>query len=160
MLKPFPLHNHTYPMSVLLGWADRGELLLEAPYQRGHVWGEKRQANLIRSIMLGMPISNIILNDRLEAGGLETAGFVVVDGKQRCTALLRWMRGELQVPGDWFGLPAKTICWHDLSKPQQLKFGNRGLAAMLGQLPTLEDEEEVYDLVNFGGVPHGEFDTD
>jgi len=73
------------------------ELVLDAPYQRGHVWGTERQRNFIKSLTMGLPTGAIFLNRR----SIDEPD-IVIDGKQRLTAANTWLRGDLPVPADWF----------------------------------------------------------
>ena len=40
---------------------------LNPSYQRGHVWGVERKRNLIKSMLMGLPIGAIIVNNRFKA---------------------------------------------------------------------------------------------
>lgn len=146
------------PVDVFQYFKNEGYLELNPPYQRGDVWGPIRRRNLIRSILLGVPIPSIILNDRFAARwGEEIA---VIDGKQRITAILEFLAGRVPVPAEWFGLGDGDVSYTDLPLPDQRRFRNHPLQVCEGQLRTLEEEQEVFDLVNFGGVPQGESDYD
>ena len=63
-----------------------GELLLNPSYQRDSVWPDKMSTALIDSILRGIPLPSIILNQRRETDKSE-----IVDGKQRLTAILRFI---------------------------------------------------------------------
>ncbi len=62
------------------------KLNLTPTYQRGDVWGTKDRQALIESILRGIPLPSIIL---LRMGG--QTPHEVVDGKQRLTAILRFV---------------------------------------------------------------------
>lgn len=158
MIERLKLSTTNRPIDVIRHWAAEGALLLSPPYQRGDVWGPVRQRNLIRSVLLGIPIPSIIINDRL---GAETwaddYSIAVIDGKQRITALLAFLDDVLEVPGEWFGLTG-PVKWSGLSVVQQRFFKNTPLGFTEGRLPSLAAEQEVFDLVNFGGLAQGETD--
>jgi hypothetical protein len=59
---------------------------LNPSYQRGNVWSDKESAELIDSVLRGIPLPSIILNKRKGQRTLE-----IVDGKQRLTAILRFI---------------------------------------------------------------------
>ena len=67
MLTRLRLSQTARPVEVIRYWHSENAMELNAPYQRGDVWGEVRQRNLIRSILLGIPIPSIIINDRATA---------------------------------------------------------------------------------------------
>lgn len=88
----------------------RENLDINPPYPRGAVWGTRRKQNLIRSLMAGIPIAAVILNDRaVRFEGHDAASdpfYAVVDGKQRITAIQEFADGKFEVPGEWFGRTA------------------------------------------------------
>jgi hypothetical protein len=159
MLERLRLSSTHRPCDVILYWSEKDHLLLSPPYQRGLVWGHKRKVNLIRSLLLGVPIPSIVVNDRFAAGwGEEIA---VIDGKQRMTTLLEWFKGTLGVPAEWFGVVGDEnglVHFPYLPLPIQRHLKNYPLPFTEAQLPSLEAEREVFDLINFGGVPQGESD--
>ena len=176
----------TQSMARALSWfehiadGDESELDVDQPYQRGDVWDDNRRRLLIRSLMQGVPIGAITVNDRFAAGFHEPAYgparteanrnwvFAVIDGKQRFTTFVRWLRSELTVPASWF--PASEIlCQEDtvdgphvrlngLEAPQRRHFRNYSVAVVEAKVRTLDDERTIFDLINFGGVPQGETD--
>ena len=159
MLESLRLNNNNRPLSVVKHWRDEGDLKLDCEYQRGDVWGPTRQINLIRSLLLGIPISAIVVNDRLQGNwpGDDMAIYAVIDGKQRLTAILKFLDGELAVPGEWFNLDGE-ITFDKLPLSTRRRFKNKPIPFCEAALPTIEMEQEVFELVNFGGVSQGETD--
>lgn len=147
------------PVEVINYWRTSEGLLLDAPYQRGDVWGNIRRRNLIRSILLGIPIPSIIINDRASAGWDELITCAVIDGKQRITAIMMFLTDQLDVPSEWFGIEGNSLLFSELPVARQRGFRNHPIPFCEGQLPSLEAEREVFELVNFGGVPQGESDS-
>lgn len=159
MLKRMSLYASNRPVDVIRFWRDENYLDLNAPYQRGDVWGKKRRVNLIRSVILGVPIPSIVINDRMKAGWKkDDFSIIVIDGKQRITSILMFLDSELEVPGDWFGMTEDVVTFDKLPIVNQRNFKGAALAFSEGALPSLKMEREVFDLVNFGGVPQGESD--
>jgi len=159
MLQRLSLTSKHRPLDVIKHWSESGHLFLDPPYQRGLVWGNRRKVNLIRSILLGIPIPSITVNDRFEAGwgGLE-APMAVIDGKQRITAVMDFLNNNLSVPGEWFGVESDLVLFGDLTVPQQRSFRHTPMTFSEAVLPSEDAEREVFDLINFGGVPQGESD--
>jgi hypothetical protein len=144
-------------ISVLKYWNDELLLELSPPYQRGDVWGETRQRNLIKSLLIGIPIASLIVNDRWAAQWSEK--FAVIDGKQRITAILKFFNNELRVPAEWFDLDLEgDIVYSDLPINKQRFFSFLTIGISEGALPSIEAEREVFELVNFGGVAQGDSD--
>jgi hypothetical protein len=160
MLGEMRLNQTNRPCDIVLYWSEdrSGGLILNPPYQRGDVWGPTRRRNLIKSMLLGIPIPSMIINDRFAADWPEDQGVAVIDGKQRITTLLMFFNNTLTVPGNWFGDSRDWIRFNELSEGQQRRFQNKPLPFSEGRLPDLAAEQQVFDLVNFGGLRQGEID--
>jgi hypothetical protein len=159
---------------------ERGQMLLDAPYQRGSVWTEDQQVALVRSWTMGLPIPAVIINDRTTGAWLDAnpqdrhgagVGYAVIDGKQRILTAVAWLRGALAVPASWFppnhiGSTEPTddgpyVRYTSLTNVGQRFAENRCvLACAEGQLATVEQEAEVYLLLNGGGTPQTGADMD
>lgn len=176
-LEHLSLSHGTRVADAFAGWrADnaeatdplRGGLELNAPYQRGEVWTVDQQRLLIKSFLLGAPVPAVIVNNRMDAGfrhpdGREDWRFAVVDGKQRVTAVLAWLDGELAIPASW--LPAerveRTVGTGDgpyVTRSGLTTAGDRLLRSRMqlpvaeAHLPSLREEAELFLLVNRGGT--------
>ncbi len=149
-----------------------GDLDLDAPYQRGHVWDVGRQRNLFRSGLQGIPIPAVIINDR--SGWPELQNRVdlpwdsCIDGKQRITAMKAWVDGELALPATWFesrmlDCPASTpnVTVNDLSLTGRRYIESRMMIGVArSNVPTVEEEAEIYLLVNASGVEQSDTDLE
>lgn len=140
---------------------------MDQPYQRGLVWGVTRKRNLIKSILMGVPIPAIVVNDRFGAGftnpGYSQARnwmYAVVDGKQRITAVQQFMDGIFGIPGEWVDAGPGIVLCTELGLPFQRGLRNVPLPVAEGHFKTLAQEQELFDLINFGGVAQGEVDED
>lgn len=142
----------------------RDQLDLNPPYQRGVVWGTKRKRNLIRSLLSGIPVPSIVINDRsirFDGWNPEDDPFyVIVDGKQRITAIRDFVDGKFTVPGHWFDVAAEDIRFSDLEISERRRFMHRPIAVSEAKLATLAEEKEMFGLINFGGLDQGEVDDD
>jgi hypothetical protein len=101
---------------------EEGELILRPDWQRYYVWSNKQASQLIESIFLKLPIPLIYL--ALEEDGT----YSVVDGQQRLTALIEYVRNkklgpQKQTDLKLSGLEVLTSLngkrFTDLTKPQQ-----------------------------------------
>lgn len=153
------------------GYASRYNV--DTPYQRGHVWGEERKRNLIRSLLIGIPTGIIVVNYRGEnAAAFEAVGldfrqshcFAVIDGKQRITALRDFTADRFAVPAEWFEErmvqegAGEMVRYSDLTEVGKRRFGNQPLSVATTHVASIEEEKEVFELINFGGLAQGESD--
>lgn len=76
----------TWQIYMFKDRANASGLELNPSYQRGNVWSDKESSELIDSVLRGIPLPSIILNQRKGDETLE-----IVDGKQRLTAILRFI---------------------------------------------------------------------
>lgn len=133
---------------------------LDAPYQRGNVWGVERQRKLIESMMLGIPIGTVIINRRHWLANDDR--YQVVDGKQRITAIWDFVDGKYGVPAEWFGDCAAHLCglvtYDDLPDRARRMVTAMSVPVVECNLDGIDEESELFDRVNFAGVPQGASD--
>lgn len=153
------------PVDHFAAWAAKPDRLdLNPPYQRGLVWGMERRRNLIKSLLMGLPINAIYLNSRdiMQPDR-------VVDGKQRIAAILDFLSDRLQIPSVWFQHDEMVddvrnidglVRFSDLAIPEQRRFCNSTVATYQTKLRTEAEERELFLLINYGGVAQGETDAD
>lgn len=67
---------------------------MSPPYQRGHVWSEEQRRAFVGHVLVGGPVQPIVLN-RVGRGSAGDS-YEMLDGKQRITSLLMWLRGEIR----------------------------------------------------------------
>lgn len=137
-------------------------LLLDPPYQRGSVWGPDRRRQLIKSLLLGIPVGNVFLNRR------KHEVMAVVDGKQRIETILMFVGDQLDVPASWFDADlietthdtddGPYVFHGELTTVGQNVFRRCSMTTQLTTLKTVEEEEELFNLINFGGLAQGEVD--
>ena len=151
------LVQYTRPVSYFITMKKEGYLHLSPSYQRGEVWGVIRKRNLIKSLMTGIPIPSIIVNERFAAGWKDWR-VAVIDGKQRICAILDFLEDRLAVPGEWFGMDKDLVKFSEISQVLQRSFKSATIQVAEGRLETEDAEKEVFEIVNFGGVPQGQTD--
>lgn len=146
---------------------------MDQPYQRGVVWGLRRKQNLIKSLLMGIPIPAIVTNDRFSAG-FKHPGYdrdcnwmyAIVDGKQRVSAIQQFVNDKFPIPYRWFRddevaqNPCAALRYSHLTLPEQRGFRHSPIPVVEGQFTTLAQEEELFNLINFGGLAQGEVDED
>lgn len=157
------------PIEFLSHYLD--QLDMNPPYQRGVVWGLERKRALWFSLLSGIPIPAVVINDRLSAGfpdaGDEAASwFSIVDGKQRISAITGFLLGEFSLDGSWFshiesrGPMAGWVFHSDLDLATQRGLKHLTIGVCEGQMNSLDAERELFELVNFGGLAQGDVDPD
>lgn len=151
-------------------------ILLDPPYQRGPVWTVEQRRGLVKSWLMGLPIPAIILNDRSNPGWAQANPnddlvhyYAVIDGKQRIMTWLAWTEGDFAVPASWFNPewvdrtedtddgPYTRYPW--LTPTGQRTMKNRAqMPTAEAKLATVQEEAEVYLLVNGAGTPQTDAD--
>ena len=69
------------------------KLILDVDFQRRSVWENKQKHELSESILMGLPLPIFYFKQQ------DNATYVVVDGKQRLTALFEYMNNEFALKG-------------------------------------------------------------
>ena len=78
---------------------------LNPPYQRGHVWSESQQIKYMNWFLRKGPVGKLYFNNKkFRTRGKNDKEYIteMVDGKQRFTAMLRFVRNEIRVLHDFF----------------------------------------------------------
>jgi hypothetical protein len=68
---------------TIVNQMDKGTIDLKPKFQRREAWDDKRKSKFIESIILGLPIPQIILAERKDKKGT----YIVIDGKQRLLSI-------------------------------------------------------------------------
>jgi hypothetical protein len=112
------------------------ELELAAPFQRNPVWSVVQKAYLIDTILNGLPIPELYMQDVGDEEGDER--HIVVDGQQRIRAVLDFVQGAYSLEGE-----EVTKKWRDLSfeelgaEEKKTVFGYKFVVRIL---PAMEEE--------------------
>jgi hypothetical protein len=75
-----------WTVTTILDQLRRGRFDLEPAFQRRDVWSDLRRSRFIESLLLGIPVPQVILAERRDTRGK----FIVLDGKQRLRSLQRF----------------------------------------------------------------------
>lgn len=73
----------------------KGNIDLQPGFQRRIAWDDTRKSRLIESIVVGMPVPNIVLAENKDHRGR----FIVIDGKQRLVAISEFLNGDYKLKG-------------------------------------------------------------
>jgi uncharacterized protein with ParB-like and HNH nuclease domain len=74
---------------------NKGNIDLQPGFQRRVAWDDKRKSRLLESIIVGMPVPNIVLAENKDHRGR----FIVIDGKQRLVAISEFMSDSYRLKG-------------------------------------------------------------
>jgi hypothetical protein len=157
---------------------ESGWLILDPPYQRGTVWTDDQRIALVRSWLTGIPVPGVIVNDRTNSAWIARHGrdihatqpfIAVVDGKQRIETAIAWFTGDLAVPASWFVSDdvettietddGPYVTFFGLTLAAQRVLGNRAMLPLIEtKVGSIEEEADLYLLVNGGGTPQTDAD--
>lgn len=133
----------------------------EPPYQRRSVWSDEKQSYLIDSILRNFPIPPIFLHRKIDSD-TGTTTFDVIDGKQRLTAIARFINNEIPAANEYGRVEDENFLdgsfFKDLSTDKRLaefktSFWKYDLPV---EYVDPSDEgliEEVFDRLNRNGEP-------
>lgn len=71
----------------------KGTLIVDVDFQRRNVWKSKQKCELVESVLMGLPLPVFYFKQK------EDASYVVVDGKQRLSALFDYMDDKFKLRG-------------------------------------------------------------
>lgn len=74
---------------------NKGNINLQPGFQRRVAWDDVRKSRLIESIIVGMPVPNVVLAENRDHRGR----FLVIDGKQRLVAINDFLKGAYKLRG-------------------------------------------------------------
>ncbi len=80
--------------ATLIDQLRRGNIKLDPIFQRRDAWDSKRKSRFIESIVLGLPIPQIVLAEAKDDRG----SFLVIDGKQRLLSLQQFAGVDANIP--------------------------------------------------------------
>jgi hypothetical protein len=136
-----------------IGWAYLEEWLqmqveqgftMDPDFQRGHVWTERQQIRYVEYILRGGTGARDIMCNHPGWQSASAAPYELVDGKQRLTAVLAFLRGQIRVFGH---------CFSEYEDRQHLRF-YAGLKWHVNELKTRREVLQWYLDLNAGGVVH------
>lgn len=126
---------------------ERGELIIDPNFQRNKVWTNKQAAELVESILMGIPIPTIYLFE------MKNGKKQVVDGRQRITAILDFLKDELILKDLKILKQYNGNKFSELDPKMRGVFEDYQLSFYIIQPPTPERVKyDIFDRVNRGGT--------
>ncbi len=119
------------------------KLDLDPPFQRGHVWTIKQQIAYVEFKLRGGSGSDELQFNCIGWMNDYKGPFVLVDGKQRLTAVLKFMNNEL---------PAFGVYYNDFE--DSLGSMDPSFLFCINNLPSMKAVLQWYLELNSGGTPH------
>jgi hypothetical protein len=142
-----------YPLNTIAGMVESNDYELSPEFQRRHRWSPVKQARLIESFIMNVPVPPIFLYEDVYSH------YEVMDGLQRLTAISDFYENRLQLEGlqEWPELNGKRY----FQLPDQIRRGvdRRYLSSIILLRETARDEGEaqrlkqlVFERINSGGI--------
>ena len=138
-----------HPISDIRDWSEAGRLELRPPFQRRGVWSEPARIMLMDTILRDIPMPKIFLANTIRDGSTYR---VVIDGQQRITAILNFLRGRFSLKDPYTGAE-KGKTFSELTEETQRRFLRYQIDFNEAQEPTDDEVREVYARVNKYTVP-------
>lgn len=115
--------------------------------QREEVWSPEQKGALIESILMNRSIPPLVLNIHIKRDD----GIDVLDGKQRLTSLIQFLKGDVRFP--MFG---DEWSFNELPEEYQKAILRWEVCARRGEDLTEEQMIQVFTSINFLGTPQDE----
>ena len=142
-------NSSPHPISDIWDWSETGRLELRPDFQRREVWSDAARIMLIDTIFGGVPMPKVFLASEIRSGKTHR---MVIDGQQRLSAILAFMRNEFRLGRPYTGaLEGKSFA--DLSPTDTTKFLSYKIDFNEAVNPTDKEIREGYARVNKYTVP-------
>ena len=140
-----------YRIADFLQWNKRDELTLSPEFQRRPVWQTSARSYLIDTIIRGLPVPPIYLQEGIIAKN-QSVIREVVDGQQRLRAVFDFVGGTLKIRKTHNpALAGKSFV--DLSTADQEKFLRYAFSVNLIEQATLSDILDIFARINSYTIP-------
>lgn len=129
---------------------NKGNIDLQPGFQRRVAWDDVRKSRLIESIIVGMPVPNIVLAENKDHRGR----FIVIDGKQRLVAINDFLKGAYKLRGLDIRDDLNDASYNDLAAEDREYLDNSTLRSTV--IKNWRDENFLYAIfyrLNSGSLP-------
>lgn len=141
---------HTQQMDLTLSqlkeMSDANDIITDPDYQRKYVYDDLRASKLVESILIGIPIPVIYLCEENEGQ------FSVIDGQQRITSFVRFLKNEFALVGLSELPKMKNLYFRDLNKTLQRRLNAKSLKAICLNRDSQDLKYEIFSRLNLGAV--------
>lgn len=142
-------NSNPHPISDVRDWNDAGRLELRPDFQRRDVWSSSARIMLMDTILRNIPMPKIFLASTVRNGSTYR---VVIDGQQRISAILDFLRNEFSLEDPFIG-ENKGKTFSELDSDTQDLFLSYQIDFNEAIKPTDEEVREAYARVNKYTVP-------
>lgn len=118
-------------------------------FQRAHVWNDEKKVKYVEYLLRGGKSGRIIYCNCVGWNSSNAGPYVLVDGKQRLDALLKFINNELPIFGNNY-----------LKDFDKLSHANCGIRWHINDLSTRKEVLQWYLDLNEGGVIHTKEELD
>lgn len=87
------LSSSDWTVETLFGQMNKGNIDVSPEFQRRQVWDANKQTAFIESLILGIPVPQIVIAQNKQ----ERGKYIVLDGKQRLLSITRFYDGDLRL---------------------------------------------------------------
>lgn len=160
--KQLMLWGTDWTVETILNQLKKGNIELNPRYQRRNVWDINKKSKLIESLIIGLPVPEVILAESKEKKG----AYIVIDGKQRLLTIRQFCADEnddvfknfklrkLTILKDLNGKYFRDILNDPILEDYQSAFENQTVRTIV--IKNWPDENVLYNIfhrLNTGNLP-------
>lgn len=97
LLQKTKIVRQTWSIAEIYQKIKEGKLILDPDYQRRAIWGNDKMTAFIESLYMEIMIPPIYVVEIPGEDILDETKYEVVDGKQRLTAIMNFIKGDLRL---------------------------------------------------------------
>lgn len=115
LLEGVVVTDSDWTAETILSQVEKQNILLNPRFQRREAWDDRRKSRFIESLILGLPIPQLVLSEMRGTRGR----YLVIDGKQRLLSLVRFAGqpsqfDRLVLKGLEIRSDLNGVCWDDM----------------------------------------------
>jgi hypothetical protein len=154
-------YSRAWTVETILNQIEAGSIDLSPSFQRRNAWTDEKRSRLIESLLLNVPVPEVILAERVP----NSRRYMVLDGKQRLQAVLGFVKpsSDLWVKAQLKSLKVESslngLTWDEISTDPKYsdvkrRFENSDIRCTI--ISNVHDDDILYDIffrLNSGSVP-------
>lgn len=142
--------NADWTIETIDSQIKKGNINLQPSFQRRGAWDDTRKSRLLESIIVGMPVPNIVLAEQKEHRGR----FIVIDGKQRLITINEFLSDAFRLKGLDIRPELNGLTYNELPSEDREYLDNSTLRSTV--IRSWQDESFLYAIfyrLNSGSLP-------